>query len=371
MLIADQVSQLGARSVCQLSEVCSALNCVPNPLVSVGQSAVDAIPVVLLSKYWELLVISCSCACFLTIFGTRFAQVQGKFSSPPLCPASLFSTLSMRDESSHHQLEVSVDPAVLSDRLAEAEAELETLRRELEHASRLATLGTIAAGIAHEINNVLTPVLAYAQLASQHPDDQSLQRKALHKARLGAEAATQIVQAILGYAAASDDEPAVASLHDVMQQTMELLTRDLAKDRIKLTLRVPDGVQVCMKPLALQQVLLNLILNARAALANQRCGEVVISAMERSDGMTAIRVSDNGPGIPEDVVGRLFQPFVNAGSPRSGGRKKKGGAGLGLSICRRLIENVHGTITASSTPNAGTTFTITLPTARNQRAIAG
>lgn len=283
---------------------------------------------------------------------------------------SLFSTCSMRDESSH-QLEVSVDPAVLSDRLAEAEAELETLRRELEHASRLATLGTIAAGIAHEINNVLTPVLAYAQLASQHAGDQPLQRKALHKARLGAEAATQIVQAILGYAATSDDEPAVARLHDVMQQTMELVTRDLAKDHIKLTLRVPDGAQVCMKPLALQQVLLNLILNARAALANQRFGEVVISAMERSDGMTVIRVSDNGPGIPEDVVGRLFQPFVNAGSPRASSRKKKGGAGLGLSICRRLIENVRGTITASSTPNAGTTFTITLPTAQNQRAIAG
>src|SRR5262245_62415392 len=88
----------------------------------------------------------------------------------------------------------------LVERLQDAEDELESVRRELEHMQRLATLGTLAAGVAHEINNVLTPVLAYAQLASSNIDDRKLQTKAIQKALHGAQTATQITRAMLGFA---------------------------------------------------------------------------------------------------------------------------------------------------------------------------
>lgn len=260
-----------------------------------------------------------------------------------------------------------LDPA---NQIAPVQAQLDELARELEHAQRLATLGTLAAGIAHEINNVLTPVLAYAQLASSNPEDRKLQSKAISKAIQGVQTATQITQAMLGFAA-DPDEPDWANVRDVLQLAIDCVGRDPAKDRIDLKIDVPDDLHVRMRPLALQQVLMNLMLNACAVLRG-RGGELSIVATDQGDGAAVIGVSDTGPGIPQEVVGRLFTPFASSRRHQSGpDNRRPEGTGLGLAICRRLVESAAGSITVASKPGHGATFTIVLPTARISQAMAG
>ena len=258
------------------------------------------------------------------------------------------------------------------DVLADAEAELASAQRDLEHSQRLATLGTLSAGIAHEINNILTPVLAYAQLAISNSKDRQLQIKALEKAVQGVETATRITQAMLGFAA-SPDEPESACVPEVLQSALDCIGRDPAKDRIQVSINMHPDICVCMRPLALQQVLMNLILNACAALKS-RGGSLSISASVQSDDTALIRVSDSGPGIPADVAARLFEPFVSArrGALRHPGPApaKQGGSGLGLAICKRLIDAANGSISATSKPDQGTTFSIVLPSAQVRRAKA-
>jgi signal transduction histidine kinase len=248
--------------------------------------------------------------------------------------------------------------------LHDAQEELESLRRELDHMQRLATLGTLAAGVAHEINNVLTPVLAYAQLASSNIDDRKLQTKAIQKALHGAQTATQITRAMLGFAS-DPNQAECSSVLAVLDASLECIGRDPSKDRITLVVEVEDAITVQMRPLALQQVLMNLILNAFHVLHDPG-GQVKITATSRADGMTSIRVLDTGPGIHPAVAAKLFQPFVTLRRPTKaadGSTEERKGTGLGLAICRRLIEAAGGTISAHSTPGHGATFTLVVPTA--------
>jgi signal transduction histidine kinase len=254
-------------------------------------------------------------------------------------------------------------------RLAKAEADLESLRKELDHNHQLATLGTLTAGIAHEINNILTPVLAYAQMAKSNPGDDQLQAKALDRTITGAQSASRIVEAVLGFARA-DEDAGPADVSRVIDSSLACLGRAPERDGVTLTVKADPDAQVRIQPLALQQVLLNLILNALAVLEGAR-GELRIQVAEQSDGTTQIRVADNGPGIPGSLAENLFEPFVT-GRPKpqgSGRRRAPGGSGLGLAICKRLIEDAGGSITvgpgcfeSESAIGPGTTFTILLPT---------
>jgi signal transduction histidine kinase len=255
-------------------------------------------------------------------------------------------------------------------RLAKAEADLESLRKELDHTHQLATLGTLTAGIAHEINNILTPVLAYAQMAVGNPEDAALQAKALDRTIAGVESASRIIEAVLGFARA-DEETKPANIARVIDASLACLSRAPERDGISLTIEADADAMVSIRPLALQQVMLNLVLNALTALQGNR-GELRIIVVPQEDGTTQIKVADNGPGIPEQVAATLFEPFVTSrprqdGTGRSG---KPGGSGLGLAICRRLIEDAGGSIAVgpgcfeSENPaGPGATFTITLATA--------
>lgn len=249
-------------------------------------------------------------------------------------------------------------------RLARAEAELESLRKELDHCQQLATLGTLTAGIAHEINNILTPVLAYAQLARSNPSDQSLRNKALERTIAGVQSASRITEAVLGFARA-DDEPDHATIAEVIDSSLACLGREPARDGVKLIVEVEPEAAVCIRPLALQQIFLNLMLNALTAL-DGKPGDLHITASRQNDGHTRIRVADTGPGIPQDMAQQIFKPFVS-GHPRKNGTKKTkglGGSGLGLAVCRRLLENVGGSISLEPRQpgQRGASFLITLRT---------
>lgn len=247
-------------------------------------------------------------------------------------------------------------------RMEQAEAELDALRTELDHCHQLATLGTLTAGIAHEINNILTPVLAYAQLARSNPNDTALRSKALDRAIAGVEAASRITEAVLGFAR-SDDEAEQAVIVDAIDSSIACLSRDPARDGVRLIVDVDADMHVKIRPLALQQVLLNLILNALSVL-HGKPGELRIEATQEPDGATRIRVADNGPGIPAEIASTLFDPFVTMRGTGKSSPTGHGGSGLGLAVCRRLIENSGGTIVLEPTTEdrQGASFLISLPT---------
>jgi signal transduction histidine kinase len=232
----------------------------------------------------------------------------------------------------------------------------------------------LAAGILHEVNNVLTPVLAYAQMAASNPDDRELHERAIEKSILGVETATRIASSLLAFA--GDDDSTESDVSNAVAKAVNCVALDPNKLLTQVKIDVQHGVAVRMNPLHLQQVLMNLIINALNALEGRgAAGRLTIAAITRADGSIGIRVADNGPGIPREIAGRIFEPFVSGrkGSNRTGSSASNvaGGSGLGLSICRRLVEQAGGTITASSTPGQGSTFLIVVPSPKQRRAIAG
>jgi signal transduction histidine kinase len=266
-------------------------------------------------------------------------------------------------------------------RLDSAERQISELRDYLDHAQRLSTLGTLTTLVAHELNNLLTPTVAYCQMALSSPQDQHLAIKALRKAELAAAKATEVAQAILDF---SRPNPTQSGGHDRGLQTAKVttaiesalacLSRDLSKDGITLNLAVHPEDKVQIRPVALQQVFLNLILNARQAmiprggtlsfhtepLTGSICPPLKAVAAgclnileERSDHRprVQIRVSDTGAGMPPEIMNRLFVPFT---------RQSTDGSGLGLVVCLKLIQDAGGAILVESEPNRGTTFTICL-----------
>jgi len=260
--------------------------------------------------------------------------------------------------------------------LETVEAQLDRVQEGLRQSHRLATLGTLSAIVAHEFNNLLTPVISYCQLALANSDDANpdlpLMRKALQRALDGAEKAAHISSSMLGFGREAEDEQPVAVIGGVVEEVFTCLARDPKKDGIQLRLDLPAELRVAISPVALQQVLLNLVLNARTAL-RQSGGTLAITARPSDAGRVLITVADTGPGIASDLLPRIFEPFVTRpivaaksakakGNPAAERRERKG-TGLGLAVCRDLVKQAHGTIEVESHVGKGTTFRIELPAA--------
>ena len=246
-------------------------------------------------------------------------------------------------------------------------AELDALQDQLVESQRLAAIGTVAAGVAHEFNNLLTPVVAHSQLALAALDagrpDEDATRRALARAHDNATRAGRICSAMLNLARGTGGHERV-ELRPIVDEAFALLGRDLAKDGITLQIDVPDRLAVRGDPAQLEQLLLNLLINARHALARHGGGRLGIVALadESAGGrpVIAVRVADTGPGIDPRHLPRIFEPFFTT---KAGVRGEPRGTGLGLSICRQIAQKHGGTLAAASTPGVGTTLTLTLPAA--------
>lgn len=239
--------------------------------------------------------------------------------------------------------------------LEKLETRLADLQKGLTRSHRLATLGTMATIIAHEFNNILTPVISYCQLALGRDDgDMALYRKAVEKALKGAERAAQISSSMLGFAREADGSP-VCCVREIVDEVFSCMARDPKKDGIELVLEIPDDCWVRIPPIALQQVLLNLVLNARQAM--RRNGGTLRLIVEPHGELVRLTVSDTGPGIPPDLIDQIFEPFVSHREAQPG---EVEGNGLGLTVCRDLIASADGAITVESEPDRGATFVIHL-----------
>ena len=257
-------------------------------------------------------------------------------------------------ESSDHTLKLSHTQEAL-DLLAKVEGQFEQVKQGLTQLQKLSTLGTLAATVIHEFNNILTPIISYAQLALAKPDNPELARKAHTKALEGAERASQLCASLLGYVRDTDPDQG-ADLAIVVQSSVECLGHGLETQGIKLSLDVPQ-TRLAIPPGDLEQVMINLLLNARKAMTPNG-GTLSISAQLDQDSVT-IDIADTGRGVPAEVADHLFEPFVTFNPSPSANQQQ--GTGLGLSVCRDLITAAHGRITFTSNPGQGTTFHITLP----------
>jgi len=256
------------------------------------------------------------------------------------------------------------------ERIATLEADLDAVRREADESARLATLGLLSATVAHELRNVLTPVLSYAQIALADPCTSGPARKALTRTVEGIATATEILESTLEFGSGRSIRAAsaVANVREAIENAMTCLARDPGRDGVSVEIEVAPDLMIAIRPMALQQVFMNLLLNALRALKSsgaggrKRLGIIRIVATHTAAGdRVRIEMSDNGPGFPAAFAVRMFRPFTSSDSDAPG--SKGGGAGLGLAICRRLIEESSGSITASATPGEGATFSIVLPVA--------
>jgi signal transduction histidine kinase len=229
-------------------------------------------------------------------------------------------------------------------------------RTALEHERRLAALGTLTASICHELNNILTPVLSYAQMAEKTPNDTEFVSRALRRCADGVARATRMSSMILNLARPRPGStPEIADVSICLSDALACIGRPL-DEVAHVDVLVDDGCTAGIDPICLEQVLVNLLMNARRAVRDGGVISVRASA-DRSTGNTptaVIEVQDSGPGVPPEVLATAFQPFGVPGAS---------GTGLGLSICRRIIEAAGGEISAESKVGKGTRVTLRLPLA--------
>lgn len=260
--------------------------------------------------------------------------------------------------------EISSPDKTLLDQLAAYQSRLDELKAQLRETQRLAAIGTIAAVIAHEFNNLLTPIVSYSQFALQSIDngkpDLELIRKALSKSFQSSSKAGRICGSMLALARGESTDTRLG-IQQLVDETLLVMARDPQKDGIALRVQVQPDLFVRGDAVQLEQVLLNLLINARQAMTG-KAGSLTIKA-SRVDGAEQVRIQviDTGPGIPEKLLPRIFEPFFTTkGTARRGEAK---GTGLGLAICREIIDHHRGQITVESEVGRGTTFNITLPAA--------
>jgi len=236
--------------------------------------------------------------------------------------------------------------------------ENEALKLELEELGHLANMGIAGYMIAHEINNLLTPIGTYAGLALENPDDVELGKKALNKAVQNCKRASKIMESILTLANGRDQEKENCRLLELVREVFAYLVRDFSKDGIKVDILIAANLQVWAVPAQIQQVLMNLILNAREAML--KGGGILRIKAEQGADAVEITLSDTGCGIEPSDLEEIFEPFFTTkrmGNSPSG----RPGCGLGLAFCKKVVETHGGTISVESKPREGSTFKIVLP----------
>jgi signal transduction histidine kinase len=240
-----------------------------------------------------------------------------------------------------------------------SQQENELLQSQLTHLQSLANIGTVASMIAHEINNILTPLTNYAQLALNNPTDTTLTRKALEKTILNSGRAAKILESIRTLANGEKLNKKSSRLTLMVEDIFICLCRDFLKDKITVNIQIPEELVIWAVPVQIQQVMMNLILNARDAML-PRGGRLTIQASDSADVVT-IEVTDTGCGIAAENSKRIFEPFFSTKTLNS--PHGQAGAGMGLAFCKHIVEAHNGTIAVNSQVGNGTSFIITLPKA--------
>ena len=246
---------------------------------------------------------------------------------------------------------------VYREMIAPLQMQLVESRQLVERQEKLASLGMLAAGVAHEIRNPLTAIKAWLYLQQKHlqpgtPEFADAQLISGEINRL-----ERIVKDVLQFARPSDPQFAVVSAEQTLREVQTLLAPELEKSKIKLTLDEVVPAQIRIDPQQIKQVLINLIRNAAESIGEN--GTVTLRARldekrinDRQTDVVILEVNDTGKGIPPEAEKRLFDPFFTT---------KDSGTGLGLPIAARIVEKHQGALQYQTQAGSGTTFGIILP----------
>jgi signal transduction histidine kinase len=237
------------------------------------------------------------------------------------------------------------------------EEQVAILKEQLARAQKLAALGELMGTTTHEFNNVLMTIINYARLGLRHKDEPT-RDKALTRILAAGERAAKITSTVLGAARNRSDSFEPTDLAKLIEDSLVLLERELNKYRISVERQFEPVPEAMANGNQIQQVLLNLLVNARQAMPQG--GRLLLKLHhDPADSMVSLVVRDTGCGIESEKLRRIFDPYFSTKSgPDETG---KGGTGLGLSSCRSIIEAHHGRIRVESTVGKGTAFTIKLP----------
>lgn len=234
----------------------------------------------------------------------------------------------------------------------------DALKAQLAQLQHLANIGTVSHMIVHEINNLLTPLRNYATLALDNLDDKDLTQKALQIIELNCERASKVMESMLTLADGQKQEKNNVSLLMLVEEIFTCLCRDFTKDGITVNVQIPEELKVWVVPVQFQQVLMNLILNARDAML-PRGGVLTIKAVQTTDTIE-IEVSDTGDGIESDNLENVFETFFTTKTDKDS-TSEHSGTGLGLAFCKKIVTEHKGRISVESEPASGSKFKITLP----------
>jgi len=236
-------------------------------------------------------------------------------------------------------------------------AEVAALRRQLLDAQKAATLGELLGTTTHEFNNALTTILNYAKLGLRHRDAPT-RDKALERILSAGTRAAKITASVLCMARTGSARFEPVNFELLIEDVLVLLEREMTKYRVQVEREFAAVPKVSANPSQMQQVLLNLLVNARQAMPTG--GRLILRlAHDALLGTVDLMVRDMGCGMTPDVMRRMFEPhFSTKSGPDETG---KGGSGLGLSSCREIVEAHRGRIRVESAPGKGTAITIRLP----------
>ncbi|MDR3108323.1 MAG: sensor histidine kinase [Planctomycetaceae bacterium] len=251
--------------------------------------------------------------------------------------------------------------------IAELTEHIRVLEERLEQTQRLTALGELVGTTTHEFNNILMTILNYAKMGLRHQDDETRQ-KAFEKILAAAERASKVTSTILGVARNRKPSLEPTDLASLVDDALLLLEREMTKYRVRVEKVFVPVPEIIADGNRIQQVLVNLFINARQAMPDG--GRLVVKIVPSSqNGMVELTVRDFGCGIPKDKLSRIFDLYFSTKSgPDASG---KGGSGLGLALCKKVIEEHHGRIRVESAIGKGTAFTLTFPAAESETAQAG
>jgi PAS domain S-box-containing protein len=231
-------------------------------------------------------------------------------------------------------------------------SEAKSFQEQMQRADRLAAVGEMAAGIAHEVNNALAVI--FGQTSGDDIRDEDELRSALGRVDAQARRIADIVQGVLGFARPRPPRPIPVDLAQLAEKTLELVRLDVSRQSVRLeTVFDPDLPPAQADPQQFQQVLLNLFTNAIQAMAGGTDNWLRVEVRDEGNRL-ALRVIDGGPGIPADVLSRIFDPFFST---------KAEGSGLGLSVSYAIARAHGGDLRVESEVGRGTTFTLLVPVA--------
>jgi len=345
------ISRSVVRRALETGQIVATGNAVADPTLRMAQSVI----------LMDLRTIVCIPLCSPRAGSQASASVLGALyvdnqeTSSPFSPESLKTA-----EALARHAALAIENARLFEREQRTIRELRSAQKQLLQAEKLATIGRMAAGLAHELNTPLTYIMGNLELLHAHPLNPA-QKEMLGSVGKGAERIKSLTRSLLAFSRVSPEDMMPLDPNEAIERSLELCHYQVLKSGVHLQKELTAGLPA-VKGVSnqLEMALINLVVNAVQAMEGMSGGRLRVTSALR-DGRVEITVSDTGPGIPESVQPTIYEPFVTT--------KPEGqGTGLGLSTVLMVVERHQGTVDYTTQAGAGTTFRISLPALQGRSA---